>query len=73
MMRIEEIKEAITQLPMPDLADFGAWYKEFEAQVWDKQIEEDIEAGRSDRVASRIKCTEMDSLTHERIVPKGIR
>jgi hypothetical protein len=25
------------------------------------------------RVASRIKCTEMDTLTHERIVPNGIR
>jgi len=66
MMGIEEIKMAIAQLPMPELVDFGVWYKEFEAQVWDKQIEEDIEAGKLDRLAKEAladfeanRCTEL--------------
>ena len=40
--------------------------REFEAQVWDKQIEEDIEAGKLDRLAEEAladfeanRCTEL--------------
>ncbi len=42
MLEVEEIKPAITLLPPSELVDFSVWFKNFEAQVWDTQIEEDI-------------------------------
>jgi len=45
-MSVKEIEIAITQLPATDLAELMAWLENYHAQVWDKQIEEDLEAGR---------------------------
>ncbi|MFN8471907.1 MAG: hypothetical protein U0822_06905 [Anaerolineae bacterium] len=47
-MGIAEIERAIEQLPPEDLAQFAEWFEEFMAQAWDKQIEEDVQAGRLD-------------------------
>jgi hypothetical protein len=47
-MTIKEIEAAITQLPAQELAELMAWLQEYHAQAWDKQIEDDLEAGRLD-------------------------
>jgi hypothetical protein len=52
-MSVQEIEEAIRQLPASDLADLIAWLEEFKADLWDKQIEEDARAGRLDVLAAR--------------------
>jgi len=44
-MTIKEIERAITQLPAKELAELMAWLQEYHAQAWDKQIENDLEAG----------------------------
>jgi len=51
MSTIEEIEEAVRRLSSDDLAAFRAWFAEFEAEAWDRQIEEDIAAGRLDKLA----------------------
>ena len=51
MLKVEEIKLAIMNLSLPELKDFRKWYEEFDAQKWDKQIEEDIQAGKLDKLA----------------------
>ncbi len=51
MTRVEEIKEAITHLSPQERAQLRAWYDEWEAEMWDKQIEEDVAAGRLDQLA----------------------
>jgi hypothetical protein len=51
MIKVEEIKTAVTHLSPPELQDFSTWYKQFEAELWDKQIEEDIKAGKLDKLA----------------------
>jgi len=48
MIKVEEIKTAVTHLSSPELRDFSTWYKQFEADLWDGQIEEDIKAGKLD-------------------------
>jgi hypothetical protein len=45
-MGVEQIEEAITQLPAKELAELVSWLEEYHAQVWDKRIQEDLEAGR---------------------------
>jgi hypothetical protein len=48
---IEEIEQAVQQLPPEQLAAFRAWFAEFEAAAWDRQIENDVSAGRLDALA----------------------
>jgi hypothetical protein len=49
-MSVTEIESAITQLPAQDFAALMAWLQEYHERVWDKQIEDDLEAGRLDRL-----------------------
>jgi hypothetical protein len=45
-MSIQEIEHAITLLPTGELKELVAWLADYHHQVWDKQIESDLEAGR---------------------------
>jgi hypothetical protein len=47
-MSVAEIESAITQLPAKDFAELMAWLQEYRARTWDKQIEDDLAAGRLD-------------------------
>jgi hypothetical protein len=48
MSTVEEIEAAIQQLSPDQMAAFRAWYAEFDATAWDRQIAEDDAAGRLD-------------------------
>lgn len=49
-MNITDIKTAVTQLSQNELAEFVQWLEEFQESQWDKQIEEDLKAGRLDHL-----------------------
>jgi hypothetical protein len=51
MSAIEEIEKAVANLPPRDLAIFSAWFGAFEAERFDRQIVQDSDAGKLDRVA----------------------
>ena len=51
MSKVEEIEQAIKQLPAGDLAQLRDWFIQFDAERWDRQIEADVTAGRLDTVA----------------------
>ncbi|HEX5836689.1 MAG TPA: hypothetical protein VFY26_02580 [Anaerolineales bacterium] len=51
-MSISEIEQAVTELSPEELARFRAWFDEYYAEVWDKQIEDDVRAGRLDKLIS---------------------
>jgi len=53
-MSVKEIELAITQLPAMDLAELMAWLENYHAQMWDKQIEDDLEAGRLDQLLGQV-------------------
>lgn len=52
MMKVEQIKLAIINLSLPELTAVRTWIDEFYAQRWDRQIEQDIKAGKLDKLAS---------------------
>ena len=54
VMGIKEIEKAIVQLPAQDLDKLAGWLEEYRAQMWDKQIEEDLEAGRLDALLAEV-------------------
>jgi hypothetical protein len=53
-MSIKEIETAITQLPANELAKLSTWFENYLSQMWDKQIHDDLEAGRLDRVLEEV-------------------
>jgi hypothetical protein len=56
-MDIKEIESAIAQLPRPELLELAKWFEEFQAQLWDTQLEKDIKSGRLDAL---LKQAEQD-------------
>jgi hypothetical protein len=54
VMGIKEIEKAIVQLPARDLDRLAHWLEDFRAQMWDKQIEEDLAAGRLDALLAEV-------------------
>lgn len=48
---VEDIEHEIARLTPDQLAQFRAWFEEFDADAWDRQIEEDLVAGKLDRLA----------------------
>ena len=53
-MGVKEIETAITQLSAEDVAKLVGWLEDYQAQLWDKQIEEDLEAGRLDALLAEV-------------------
>jgi hypothetical protein len=56
-MDIKEIESAIAQLPASELAELAKWFEEFQARVWDEQLEQDVKSGRLDAL---LKQAEQD-------------
>ena len=48
MSEVEQIESRIKSLSPGDLAELRAWFADFDAQAWDRQIEADSVAGRLD-------------------------
>jgi hypothetical protein len=54
MLPVQDIKKGVSGLTGGDeLAEFRAWFEEFDAALWDKQFEEDVKAGRLNAVSER--------------------
>jgi len=47
---IEKLELLIKSLSPEELAQFREWFAEFDAQVWDRQIDADATAGKLDRL-----------------------
>lgn len=50
MDTLQKLEAAVACLSKDDLARFRTWLDEYEAEVWDRQFEEDVTAGRLDRL-----------------------
>ncbi|MFM1918724.1 MAG: hypothetical protein RLZZ303_358 [Candidatus Hydrogenedentota bacterium] len=48
MANLSEIEAQIAALSPEDLKKFREWFAEFEEDLWDKQIEADVLAGKLD-------------------------
>ena len=52
MGNMKSIENAVAALPPAELAEFRQWFAEFDAAVWDRQIERDAASGALDALAS---------------------
>ena len=51
MGKVEIIEKEVSQLTTSELAAFRDWFAEFDAAVWDTQIEADAKSGKLDNLA----------------------
>ena len=66
MTSVREIEQAVQKLDGADLAAFRLWFAEFDAGVWDREFEQDVAAGRLDKLAEEAltdlrdgRCTDL--------------
>jgi hypothetical protein len=48
MSDIEKLEDAVRRLPASEFARFRDWFYAFDADAWDRQIADDLKAGRLD-------------------------
>ena len=53
MGKVEKIEHDVRALSPEELAQFRAWFLEFDWAVWDRQLEADVQAGKQDALAER--------------------
>ena len=51
MSKVKSIEQEIKALTPSELAAFRRWFFEFDGQVWDRQIAEDVQKGKLDKLA----------------------
>ena len=51
MTTVDKIAGAVKRLPKKDLARFRKWFVQYDATIWDHQLEDDVAAGRLDTFA----------------------
>ena len=66
MDKIAAIEKEVESLSPDELATFRQWFLEFDALVWDREIERDVRAGKLDALIDEAidakksgKCTEL--------------
>ncbi len=62
-MSVDELTKAVAELPPDKLAKFRAWFEVFSADLWDREIEEDIKAGKLDKLADEALAEHAKGLT----------
>ncbi len=53
MNSVQEIQKAIFSLSPKDLSVLRRWFDEFDARLWDEQLEQDAQNGKLDQIAER--------------------
>jgi hypothetical protein len=52
MTKVESIEREVEQLSREELAAFRDWFIEHDWQAWDRELENDVAAGRLDSLAA---------------------
>jgi hypothetical protein len=53
MGKVDSIEEQIKGLSAGELAQFRAWFLEFDWALWDEQLERDVADGKLDALAEK--------------------
>jgi len=46
MSRVEQLEQEISALDATELRDLRAWFDRYDADLWDRQIEQDSKSGK---------------------------
>jgi hypothetical protein len=56
MTTLQEIEAAITQLSETDARQLSEWLQDYLDESWDRQIEQDLESGKLDRLIAKAEA-----------------
>jgi hypothetical protein len=66
MTKIEALEREVESLSRDEMVEFRRWFAEFDADLWDRQLEEDVRAGKLDALVAEAlgdyeagECTEL--------------
>jgi len=65
MKKVEKLENEVQPLNPDELAAFRDWFRKYDSDEWDKEIEGDILAGRLDRLAEEALATHRTGRTKE--------
>lgn len=51
MTKVEKLGKEVQKLSPAELSAFRSWFQKYDSDNWDRQIEEDIKAGKLDALA----------------------
>ncbi len=52
-MSLQELEQAVSNLPEAELRAFADWFEEYVSNEWDRRIEADVAGGRLDGAGQR--------------------
>ena len=53
MGKVEKIEQEVQALSPGELAQFRAWFLEYDWAAWDRQLERDVQAGKLNGLAEK--------------------
>jgi hypothetical protein len=56
MNRIEDLERKVQKLSREELAAFRDWFRKYDSDEWDSQIERDIRAGKLENLAKEAEA-----------------
>ena len=65
MRKVEKLENEVQQLNPDELAAFRDWFRRYDSDEWDKEIERDVSAGRLDKLAAEAIAAHKAGRTRE--------
>lgn len=65
MTKVEKLENEVQQLNPDELAAFRDWFRRYDSDEWDKEIERDVSAGRLDKLAQEAIAAHKAGRTRE--------
>ena len=65
MTKLESLEKEVANLTPEELAAFRAWFTEYDWELWDRQLEQDVAAGRLDKLAEEALAEDARGETRE--------
>ena len=65
MTRVEKLEREIQRLSRDEIAAFRDWFRKYDSNEWDREIEQDIQAGKLDRLAEKAITAHKEGRTRE--------
>ena len=65
MTKLEKLEREIQKLDREELASLRDWFRNYDADEWDRQIEKDVRGGRLDRLAEEALAAHKAGSTKE--------
>ena len=65
MTKLEKLENEVQRLNPDELAAFRDWFRRYDSDEWDKEIERDVSAGRLDKLAEEAIAAHKAGRTRE--------